>query len=170
MLTAVELLQCIGVGGWGWPISCSVSLKNVACLQFRKRAPSLASAAGATKKHNIAQRVKKAPFKFDGLGGVSVPTHEKMPTRLAVGVCLQKIQSVQIYIEDHVRSVKPDHGIGVCCQIIKQLFCFGHCALCSFRLLARYHAECHEHSEVNVGEGPSYSLAALPISLYRGYT
>jgi hypothetical protein len=36
MPTEVELLQCIGVGGWGWPISSSVSLKIVACLQLRK--------------------------------------------------------------------------------------------------------------------------------------
>jgi hypothetical protein len=62
MPTAVELSRCIGVGGWGWPISSSVSLKIVACLQLRKRAPSSASAAEATTKHNIAHRVKKASF------------------------------------------------------------------------------------------------------------
>ncbi len=69
MPTAVEFLQCIGVGGWGWPISSSVSLKIVACLQLRKRAPSLASAAEATTKRNIAHRVKKAPFNLMGLVG-----------------------------------------------------------------------------------------------------
>jgi hypothetical protein len=55
-----------------------------------------------------------------------------------------------MYIEDHVRSMKTDRCIGVCCQIIKQLFCFGHCELSSFRLLARYCAEYHEHGEVNI--------------------
>ncbi len=69
MPTAVELSQCIGVGGWGWPISSSVSLKIVACLQLRKRAPSLASAAEAIMKRNIAHRVKKAPFNLMGLVG-----------------------------------------------------------------------------------------------------
>jgi hypothetical protein len=59
MPTAVELLPCIGVGGWGWPISSSVSLKIVACLQLRKRAPSSAFAAEATTKCNIAHRVKR---------------------------------------------------------------------------------------------------------------
>ncbi len=29
MPTAVELLQLIGVGGWGWPISSRVSQKTV---------------------------------------------------------------------------------------------------------------------------------------------
>jgi hypothetical protein len=58
MPTAVEFLQCIGVGGWRWPISSSVSLKIVTYLQLRKRAPSLASTAEATTKRNIAHRVK----------------------------------------------------------------------------------------------------------------
>jgi hypothetical protein len=62
MPMAVELLQCTGVGGWGWPISSSVSRNIIACLQFRKRAPSLASTAEAMTKHNIAHKVKKAPF------------------------------------------------------------------------------------------------------------
>jgi hypothetical protein len=67
MLTAVELLQLIEVGGWGWPISLSVSLKTVACLQLRKRAPSLASAVGATMNCKIVQRVKYTPFNLMGL-------------------------------------------------------------------------------------------------------
>ncbi len=78
-----------------------------------------------------------------------MPTHEKMSTSTAVGVCLQKIRSIQIDIEDHVGSVKPDHGIGLCCQIMKQLLSFGHCVLHSFQLFAYYCAECHEHGEVD---------------------
>ncbi len=79
MPMAVELLQCIGVRGWGWPIFSSVSLKIVACLQFRKRAPSLASAAEATTKHNIAHRVKKAPFYLMGLVGSVLQPMKKCP-------------------------------------------------------------------------------------------
>ncbi len=79
MPTAVELLQCIGVGGWGWPISSSVSLKIVACLQLRKRAPSSASAVEATKKRNIAHRVKKAPFNLMGLVGSVRQPMKKFP-------------------------------------------------------------------------------------------
>ena len=45
--------------------------------------------------------------------------------------------------------MKTDRCIGVCCQIMKQLFCFGHCELCSSRWLACYRAECHEHGEVD---------------------
>jgi hypothetical protein len=45
--------------------------------------------------------------------------------------------------------VKPDRGIGVCCQIIEQLLRFGHRVLRPFRLFARYCAECHEHGEVD---------------------
>jgi hypothetical protein len=79
MPTAVELLQCIGVGGWGWPISSSVSLKIVACLQLRKRAPSLASTAEAMTKRNIAHRVKKALFNLMGLVGSVRQPMKKCP-------------------------------------------------------------------------------------------
>jgi hypothetical protein len=67
------------VGGWGWPISSSVSLKIVTCLQFRKRAPSLASNAEATTKRNIAHRVKKAPFNLMGLVGSVRQPMKKCP-------------------------------------------------------------------------------------------
>jgi hypothetical protein len=77
--TAVKLLQCIGVGGWGWPIPSSASLKIVACLQFRKRAPSSASTAEATTKRNIAHRVKKAPFNLMGLVGSARQPMKKCP-------------------------------------------------------------------------------------------
>jgi hypothetical protein len=59
MPTAVELSQCTGVGGWGWPISSSVSQNIVACLQFRKRTLNLASAAEAMTNYNMAHRVKR---------------------------------------------------------------------------------------------------------------
>jgi hypothetical protein len=82
MPTAVELSQCTGVGGWGWPISSSVSQNIVACLQFRKRAPSLASAAEATTKRNIAHRVKKAPFNLMGMVGSARQPMKKCPQAL----------------------------------------------------------------------------------------
>jgi hypothetical protein len=77
MPTAVELLQCTGVGGRGWPISSSVSQNIVPCLQFRKRAPSLASAAEATTNRNMAHRVKKAPFNSMGLVGSALQPMKK---------------------------------------------------------------------------------------------
>ncbi len=79
MPTVVELSQCIGVGGWGWLISSSVSLIFFACLQFRKRAPSSASAVEATTKSNIAHRVKKAPFNLMGLVGSARQPMKKCP-------------------------------------------------------------------------------------------
>ncbi len=56
-----------------------MSLKIVACLQFRKRAPSSASAAEATTKRNIAHRVKKALFNLMGLVGSAHQPMEKFP-------------------------------------------------------------------------------------------
>jgi hypothetical protein len=45
----------------------------VACLQFKNNAPSSASAADATKNHNIAHQVKNAPF--NSIGCVRLDFH-----------------------------------------------------------------------------------------------
>ena len=65
--TAVELSQCMGVGGCGCPISLSVSQKFFACLQLRNRAPSSASDAEATMNRKIAHSAKNALFNFTGV-------------------------------------------------------------------------------------------------------
>jgi hypothetical protein len=59
MPTAVDLLQFISVGSWGWPISSKLSQNIVVCLQFKNNAPSSASTANATTNRNIAHKVKK---------------------------------------------------------------------------------------------------------------
>ncbi len=89
MPTVVELLQCIGVGGWGCSIFLSVSQKIVACLPLRNNAPSSASAADATTNLKIAHNVQKCPVQCDGLCGVRFPSHEKMPACSAMGVGLR---------------------------------------------------------------------------------
>jgi hypothetical protein len=75
-------------------------------------------------------------------------------------------------IEDHVGSVKPDRGIRVCCQIIKQLLCFGKRVLRPFRLFAPYCAECHEHGEVNspnvVEDAPDDALDVFDVCIAEG--
>ncbi len=62
MTTAMELSQCTNVGGCGCPISSSVSLKIVACLQLRINAPNLASVMEAMMNHRIVHSVKKCPI------------------------------------------------------------------------------------------------------------
>jgi hypothetical protein len=79
MLTAVELLQLIGVGGWGRSISSRVSQKIVACLELRNKAPSLALAAEVTTKRKIAQSVKKEPFNLIGFVGSGFQPMKKCP-------------------------------------------------------------------------------------------
>ena len=75
-------------------------------------------------------------------------------------------------IEDHVGSVKPDRAIGVCCQIIEQLLCFGHRVLRPFRLLACYHAKCHEHGEDDsagiVKDAPNDALDVFDVCMAEG--
>jgi len=82
MPTAVELSQCIGVGGWGCPISSSVSQKIVACLQLRNNALSYASAADATTNRKIAHNVKNAPFNLMGFVGLAFHPMKKCPHAL----------------------------------------------------------------------------------------
>jgi hypothetical protein len=86
MPTAVKLLQLIGVGGWGCPISLSISWKIVACLQFRKRAPSSASAEDATTNRKIAQRVKNALFNLMGFVPSGFQPMKKIPKRMTVSI------------------------------------------------------------------------------------
>jgi hypothetical protein len=90
MPTAVELPQCTGIRGWGWPISSSMSRNIVACLQFRKRAPSLASTAEAMLNHNMAQRVKKAPFNLMGLVRSARQPMKKCPQALLWAFALER--------------------------------------------------------------------------------
>jgi hypothetical protein len=63
--TVLSFLGMINVGDahrddgcYGKPNSSRLSLKIIPSLQFRKRAPKLASAADATTKRKIAHRVK----------------------------------------------------------------------------------------------------------------
>jgi hypothetical protein len=67
MPTAVALSQWTGVLGCGCPNSSSVMQKIMPSLQFKKRAPSSASAADATTKRRIAHNVKNAPLSWMGL-------------------------------------------------------------------------------------------------------
>jgi len=82
MPTAVELSQCIGVGGWGCPISLSVSRKKFACLQLRNNAPSSASAADATTNRIIAHNEKNSPFNLMGFVGSAFHPMKKCPHAL----------------------------------------------------------------------------------------
>ena len=79
MPTAVALSQWMGVFGWGWSNSSSVNRKIMPSLQFKKRAPSSASAADATTNRRMAHNVKKAPFNLMGLPSVGVQPMKKMP-------------------------------------------------------------------------------------------
>jgi hypothetical protein len=49
----------------------------------------------------------------------------------------------------HVGCVESYRCIGMCRQVIHELFCFEHGILCSIRLFAGNCAEGHENGEVN---------------------
>ncbi len=59
----VAMDRCLGCGCLN---SLRVNQKIMPSLQFKKRAPSLASAAEETTKQRIAHKVKNAPFNLMG--------------------------------------------------------------------------------------------------------
>ena len=82
MLTAVALLQCIGVLSCGCPNSSSVSRKIIPSLQLSKRAPSLALAVGVTTNQRMAHIVKNAPFNQMGSPSMGDNPIKKCPQAL----------------------------------------------------------------------------------------
>jgi hypothetical protein len=80
--TGVALLQQICIFGWGWLNSSSVIQSIMPSLQFRNRAPSLASVAEATTKQRMAHKVKKAPLSLMGLPSFAFHPMKKCPHAL----------------------------------------------------------------------------------------
>ena len=62
----VALLQCMGVGGCGWPSSSSVRLMIFASFAFKNIAPNSDSAADAATNLRIVQCVSIGPFRRMG--------------------------------------------------------------------------------------------------------
>ena len=62
----VMLLQCTGVGGFGWPIYSRVNIMILPSLQFRNKAPNSASDADATTNLRILHITSREPFSTIG--------------------------------------------------------------------------------------------------------
>ncbi len=90
----------------------------------------------------------------------------------AVGVCFGKIQCIQMDVEDHVGRIKTDRCIGVCCQVVKQLLCFGHRLLRAFYLRACDCTECQEHCKVDsagvIQDASNDTLDVLNVGIAEG--
>ncbi len=75
-------------------------------------------------------------------------------------------------VEDHVGRMKTDRCIRVCCQVVKQLLCFGHHLLLALCLLACNHTECHEHCEVVgasvIQDASNDTLNVLDVGIAEG--
>jgi hypothetical protein len=91
MPTAIALSKCTGVLGCGWPNSLRDLQNVIPSLQFKKRAPSLASAAEAMTNCRMAYKVKKCTIQFDGVAISWGQAHEKMSACSAVGIGFQKV-------------------------------------------------------------------------------
>ena len=63
---AMSLLQCIGVGGYGYLSSLKVSLMILVSFSFRNIAPNYASADDAATNLSIWHRVNIAPLRCMG--------------------------------------------------------------------------------------------------------
>ena len=88
MPAAVALLQCMGVGGCGWPSSSSVSLMVFASFAFKNIAPNSASAADAATNLRIFQSVRIGPFRRMGRLSSGCQSGKKWPAaRLLAFFC-----------------------------------------------------------------------------------
>ena len=79
MPAAVALLQCMGVGGCGWPSSSSVSLMNFTSFALKNIAPKSASAADAETNLRIVQSVRIGPFRRMGRSSSDSQPRKKWP-------------------------------------------------------------------------------------------
>ncbi len=100
----VLLSVCIGVGGWGWPISLSVWRMETAVFALMKRAPSSASAMDDMIARIICEMLRMAPL-FVGMS--SLPAINMCPpTRLhAFGLdkyeallCITRTMLLALYV------------------------------------------------------------------------
>jgi hypothetical protein len=83
ILTALALLQWMGILGCGWPILVSVSENIIPVWQLRYSAPSPTSVADATANYNMVVLMWKAHFKQMGARSVGIQSMKKCPhTRL----------------------------------------------------------------------------------------
>ena len=79
MTADVALLQCMGVGGCGWPSSSSASLMIFASFAFKNIAPNSASAADAATNLRIVQSVRIGPFRRMGQSSSDSQPRKKWP-------------------------------------------------------------------------------------------
>ena len=70
--TVVELSQCTGVGGCGWPSSSRLSHRIIPSWQLQKRATNSASAANAMTNLHMLATVKTGPFNWTGLVSIGI--------------------------------------------------------------------------------------------------
>ena len=84
MPTAVVLLQWMGVGGWGCPISSKVSQIMFASIALRKRAASSALAADVEIHFNIVERARMVPLGQMGHPSVGRDPRKNIPRHVIV--------------------------------------------------------------------------------------
>ena len=86
----VELLQLIGVGGCGCPISCSISLAILPCFTLRNKAPNSASATDAATNLSMLHELCIALFNLMGSPGLGSHPRKKCPDALLLAFCSDK--------------------------------------------------------------------------------
>ena len=79
MPIAMALLQCIVVGGWGYHISCKVSLVILASFVFRNSALVSAYDANAAINSSTWHRVNSTPLRCMGFLSCGFRPRKKFP-------------------------------------------------------------------------------------------
>jgi len=105
-LFAVVLSTCIGVGGWGWPISISVRCITVASWPFSKAAAISHSAADETIFfENFAKSIDRTiEFGFSGREVGDEVTEKEVAAYSTFGIGFDKVCSIAMYLQNYVRG------------------------------------------------------------------
>ena len=95
MPIAVALLQCIGVGGCGCPISCKVIIIILDSFAFRNSAPISASASDAAINLSIWHKVNIAPLICMGCLSCGFHRRNKCPAALLIASLADKYEKYE---------------------------------------------------------------------------
>jgi hypothetical protein len=138
-------------GGFGLSVThiCKGESKNNPCLAIVVEGAQFCFGGGGNNEMQNHGADMESSIQTNGLSIFWHPPHEKITTRLALGIRFQKIGGIQVDIQDHVGSVELDLCIQVSRQVIQQLGASRHCFFHHLYLFDCDGTEGHQHRHID---------------------
>ena len=141
--TAVVVSQWTGVVRCRCPIFGEGELKHNSCLAIVVKCAEFGFCRGSNNKLHYGCADMESPVQLNGFTVIWHPSHEKMPTRSAAGVCFGYILSIGMYIHNHVWGMKACLCFWLTQEVIQQLDAPALSCFCCFCLFNGNHTEGH---------------------------